>query len=81
MRLQIARARWLNAVLPNRTRDATKEHESILNGLMCNDRDRSVSSLRLHLENSKRNFIEVLSSPKYSLQFTQALAHFKDQNG
>ena len=74
MRLQIARARWLNFILPDRKIEAAKEHKEIYNALINDNREASISSLRVHLNNSAENFKKVLNSPQYSPQFTMAMA-------
>lgn len=78
MRLQIYRARWLSFVRPERMEQAGREHEAIYRALMDGDRQGSVRSLILHLDNSEQNFKEVLASPQYSPQFTIAMAHISN---
>lgn len=75
MRLQIYRARWLSVVLPDRMDEAKREHESIYQALMDNDREASVQSLTVHLDRSEQTFRKVLADPRYNPQFNLAMAH------
>ena len=75
MRLQIYRARWLSVVLPDRMDEAKREHESIYQALMDNDREASVQSLTVHLDRSEQTFKKVLADPRYNPQFDLAMAH------
>ena len=75
MRLQIYRARWLSVVLPDRMDEAKREHESIYQALMDNDREASVQSLTVHLDRSEQTFKKVLADPRYNPQFNLAMAH------
>ena len=75
MRLQIYRARWLGVVLPDRMDEAKREHESIYQALMDNDREASVQSLTVHLDRSEQTFKKVLADPRYNPQFNLAMAH------
>ena len=75
MRLQIYRARWLSVVLPDRMDEAKREHESIYQALMDNDREASVQRLTVHLDRSEQTFKKVLADPRYNPQFNLAMAH------
>jgi DNA-binding GntR family transcriptional regulator len=64
MRLQIHRARWLTAVLPERWEKAAGEHARIVASLLADDQRRSEEELRNHLLNSEENFKRVLALPQ-----------------
>lgn len=76
MRLQITRARWLNALTPNRLSLATEEHEAILSALLSCDLAESVTALERHLSASEENFKYVLNLPAFSSKLLRGMATF-----
>ena len=62
MRAQIYRARWLNCILPERMREAHEEHRAIYQALMASDREQTVHCIKVHLDQSEKNFRRILSS-------------------
>ncbi len=73
MRLQIARARWLNTALPERRTEANKEHADIYNALINGNRQACTDAIRTHFKNSAENYARVLQSPRFTPQFKLAL--------
>lgn len=72
MRLQIARARWLNSVLPERRAEANKEHAAIYNALINGNREACIEAINAHFKNSAENYARVLQNPRFTPQFKLA---------
>lgn len=62
MRLQMQRARWLNAANPERQSQACAEHEVLLNAILKKNTDASVRALRTHFSNSEQAFRHALQN-------------------
>ena len=60
MRLQMQRARWLNAANPERQSKACAEHEAILSAILKKDLNGSIRALRTHFSNSEQAFCRAL---------------------
>lgn len=78
MRLQMQRARWLNLAVPSRQREATREHEDILNAILDKDLDRTVDCLHLHFANSAESFRSALSDQRMK-QVAMTISNFFSQ--
>ena len=71
MRLQMARARLLICLMPQRIVESSKEHTIIYNAIMNNDKETAVKGVQDHLTNSANAFISVLSSPFFDIRFLE----------
>lgn len=76
MRLQITRARWLNALTPSRLSLAVQEHEAILNALLSGNLTDSITALDKHLTASEDNFKYVLNLPAFNSKLLRGMATF-----
>lgn len=74
---QMKRVRWLNAMFPNRRKDANKEHEDILSGIMNDDRDFTLNAIHTHSLNTQKNFQRIFESE----ELKKALVYILNETG
>lgn len=75
MRLQMQRARWLNATVPSRQEEAFQEHALILEAVIEQDSQKAVASINQHFTNSNNVFTSILSNEQMRI-LASAISNF-----
>lgn len=62
--LQSQRLRWFSMLTPGRYFNAINEHNEIIKSIVEEDEEKAIKSVRDHLGNTLKNYIDILNTPQ-----------------